>query len=805
MRTLAAIVLVLLAAGIADAQKKPKVVITGARTGLPPGAPSPDASPNYRPGFISKFATWAPIYLEIEVNEEIKDAAGLTIETPDGDEVGTKLTIPFSVLASAKPGQVITTRDLGLMPYVRAASGTGETVLRLRSTKGNDLADPYPIRSFSTNNRTYVVLSLGSKLPGFDLPKEKTGVETESPGFRKGHIQTAAITDVGDLPDRWFGYDAADLVVLTTGTASDAFLRRLFSDRVSDSDRTKRDALLEWIRRGGRLVVTVGSNAGLLAQLPAFRNLMPFDFVPGQPTRTVPNIYFRWYTAGGTLQSTTLTPKSGSLSVAALTQRADRSAQSLLDDRKVGDATGQPLVVQSSLGLGRLSLIAFDLDRPPFTEFDLRPEFWDWVLRECGASRAAASDDSTSHSPGITDEQDELSAAIRTHVDTFEGVPVISFGWVAVFIVLYILVIGPAEYFFLKKVLGRLELTWITFPIIVLSVSAAAYFTAYAVKGRDMRVNKVDIVDIDPASGTIYGQTWFTVFSPRIDTYTVTVSPAAGWTSASPEETAHETLTGWVSGTRGGRASLVRRSYRYHVSPDGSRFADALEEVPIQVWSTKTFSAKWAAPLDATTPVVEAKLEHPPGDASSVTGTIVNRMPLGEIRDVVVIYAGKAYPTAIGSLVPGVERRLVLKGTPWTDWLKSDDFAAEKLASQQSDRLNRNNFGNNDPVVSPSTAFPMLSVLFHEKATSTTSGLKNASLRSLDQSWRLNEKVERRNEVIVVGRVAVTTGPAEETLGDRYSPSQLWLKGMPGDGKPREPIRGAGRQETYVRMYLPVK
>ena len=66
-------------------------------------------------------------------------------------------------------------------------------------------------------------------------------------------------------------------------------------------------------------------------------------------------------------------------------------------------------------------------------------------------------------------------------------------------IVLYILLIGPIEYFFLKRVLGRLELTWITFPIIVLTVSLAAYFTAYSLKGRDLRVNKIDVVDVDPA------------------------------------------------------------------------------------------------------------------------------------------------------------------------------------------------------------------------------------------------------------------------------------------------------------------
>ena len=42
-----------------------------------------------------------------------------------------------------------------------------------------------------------------------------------------------------------------------------------------------------------------------------------------------------------------------------------------------------------------------------------------------------------------------------------------------------------------------MELTWITFPTIVVTVSLLAYYAAYVVKGTDLRVNKIDVVDID--------------------------------------------------------------------------------------------------------------------------------------------------------------------------------------------------------------------------------------------------------------------------------------------------------------------
>ena len=67
---------------------------------------------------------------------------------------------------------------------------------------------------------------------------------------------------------------------------------------------------------------------------------------------------------------------------------------------------------------------------------------------------------------------DEFTGALQGSLDFFEGVPVVSFGWVALFILIYIILIGPVDYLFLKKVVKRLEWTWVTFPVIVITVSA---------------------------------------------------------------------------------------------------------------------------------------------------------------------------------------------------------------------------------------------------------------------------------------------------------------------------------------------
>src|SRR5262249_23323969 len=159
--------------------------------------------------------------------------------------------------------------------------------------------------------------------------------------------------------------------------------------------------------------------------------------------------------------------------------------------------------------------VAFDLDAPPFTTWGGQPEFWkkiQGITRTKPAETAAT----TTYRPNTMEQNDELAGALERELENFQDIPVISFGWVELFILAYIVVVGPLDYLFLKKVVKRLELTWITFPTIVVFVSAAAYFTAYSLKGNDLKINKVDLVDIDMQTSRAYGNTWFTLFSPRI-------------------------------------------------------------------------------------------------------------------------------------------------------------------------------------------------------------------------------------------------------------------------------------------------
>lgn len=761
----------------ATAHARDKVKVTGAAVGFP--VAGGDAR-------TAKFGAWAPVFISFEVTGDATGSAEVLIEVPDPDEIVTAFAVPVDLGS-----------DRTAVGYVRPNGVTTDVTVSVRLKGGAALSEPFRVQVRPREPLQYTVLALGGAPSGFELPRP-AGSADAGP-LRGGRVELAHVANVEQLPDRWYGYDGVDLVLLNTGTAAD-LVKAVFGPDASPANVRKREALVEWARRGGRIVTSLGANAPLAAELPALEPLLPFGPTPGAASREVEVFGLVWpvgAVGGSNTVSGALGGRGTKFAVANLTPRDGRQARVISPPPRAGEDR-PPVMGQGALGLGRVTVVGFDLDGPQLAEFAARADFWDFLLREGGAARASGGDGKPRPPGVLTEDEDEAAVAVRVHDDTFDGVPVVSFGWVAVLIVLYILFVGPVEYYVLKRVLGRLELTWVTFPVIVLTVSALAYYSAYTVKGRDLKVNKLDVVDIDPASNRVYGSTWCTVFSPRIDAYSVGVTPNGGW-AADPSPTG--TAVAAVGAPRAGRPGLTRRRYEY--TPEG------LDGVPIQVWSTKAFAANWSADLEEGTgrPKVKSELYHPPGDRTKVLGTFRHELPVPELTDCVAFYAGQAYPLPGELIVRGSTVRLVLgQGEGAQQWLQSNAKLDALLGRVQSYAERPNPKGGARQAGAPAAAgpLPLWGLLFHEGALRNDEGVvaRNASVRRLDQSWRLSDL--NRDEVIVVGRAAVPVGPAEDVLSGPGSPSKLWLKGLPGAGD-RRPLPGTGRQETWVRFYLPVK
>ena len=478
--------------------------------------------------------------------------------------------------------------------------------------------------------------------------------------------------------------------------------------------------------------------------------------------------------------------------------RPDRASRVLLlnDDRV---AAARPLAYQGAFGLGRVTVVGFDLDRPPVTDWASRGAFWEWLLNEAGPKLGARDFQSRAYQ---TDNPDALLAGLQTHLDTFEGVPVISFGWVALFILGYIVLIGPVDYLVLKKVFGRLEWTWVTFPLIVLLVSLGAYYAAYELKGRDLKVNKLDLVEVDLGGGRVYGRTYFTVFSPRMHYYTLGVEPvtagegnAFAWAGTSAAEPSPGVNLGWQGKAKQLRQSGISRSYavRSGTTPEGQEFNAGLERVPIAVWSTKSFAADWSAPL-ADTPLVESTLQVNTQNPNLLIGNLTSHLPDDALAEARLVWRNQVFD--LPGLARDVPKRVVID-LDRGGLRSADDWARNDLGTSAAPA--------NRPGGAPATAsqFNLWQLGFADKRFGNSSAGASDFARQFDQSWRLSPAWA--DQAIFLARTYRTERPAEDYSRDPASPTRLWVGDTPGPGKSRPALPGSLRQEVFVRAYLPVK
>src|SRR5262249_54029190 len=150
----------------------------------------------------------------------------------------------------------------------------------------------------------------------------------------------------------------------------------------------------------------------------------------------------------------------------------------------------------------------------------------------------------------------------------------------------------------LKKVFRRLEWTWLTFPALVLIVTVAVFWTVNGLQSREFRVNKVDLLDIDQLGGrpTVQGTTWFTLYSPRLASYTVGIEPLAPqWAPAGSVPPPPSGLvlswlgrpedSGFNSYGRQSAQRLFQKEYAFAPGGAGAR------GVPVPYGGTKSFTA----------------------------------------------------------------------------------------------------------------------------------------------------------------------------------------------------------------------
>jgi hypothetical protein len=792
-----AVLLALLALGVSPALADPPHIEQ-----VHIGLPGPNNS------HLSRNGVWAPVFVRLTAGEggNARNEYQLVVVTTDFDEAPYHFRTPVPALSEKEQRTILS--------YVHPGGSGSEFAVRLETADGEEVQKVERLQrglAEVLEPRQILFLAVGAKLPALrqaleaiDQKKLKqqqqqqpdVGVVAVGPEGPEQH-RMAYLEGVDEMPDRWFGYDAADVLVLSTSNA------RGFVEPLLEAGATEqRNALLGWVRRGGTVVLSVGSNHQEVARLLTMLPLLDVEITGGERRSSLP-VVSHWSQSPGQ-------PLREPIEVAKV--KPGPGVKVLVREHVAPGGLGEsPMVMQGSCGLGRVVLVAFDVDTEPFTAWPGQGDFWARIEELAGPRAPLPQTAVQQFAPGQY-TSDELAGDLKTGLEVFQDVPVISFGWVALFILFYIVIVGPLDYLVLKKLFKRPELTWVTFPAVVIVVSVLAYVVAYSVKGDELRINKVDLIEYDlHEPRQAYGTAWFTLFSPRMQNYTLAVEPAAPQWVGGPPAGAQgvnvlSLLEGGGDSLSTGSTSLFQQPYEY------TEDASGLKKIPIPVWATQSFTASWVGSLpkeDEELPVA-VDLHASRIKEGVLSGSVINHLPV-ELQGLTLFYDGKWYALGDEPLGPGEKRNVgpfferIGAGKPLAEWFRGQSLSPGAPSDPSGRRVTQGQLS----LLSSHLA--MQRILFYEASPEQVPS--NSGLRQFDQTWRLREQREfqsrerpaHRAEAILVARAPLYMGPAEELEGQDRSPSRLWLGELPGEGKERPATPGHLFQETYLRIFAPVK
>jgi hypothetical protein len=605
-----------------------------------------------------KVGFWTPVEVAIRGGDEAQTGR-IRLLLPDGDGEMTEVTSDRAV--QVLPGGTSRMRLYAKFGQVEGSLkvqfvADGEVLTSLELTANYDQGRRYfPYAMDSTDE---LILTLG---PALGVASALQAGESNADGPSARVVQ---LPGVEGLPTRWYGLEGVDAVVLATS--------RPEVYRSLTPTQAQSRALIEWVEMGGRLVMCVGREAPELLAPGAVLD----DLAPGKFSEMI------------ALRRTA--PLENYLDT---TERIDAGPRFRVEAPKLVDVEGRiethegrratdlPLVIRAPRVFGEVVFMAIDLDRPPFATWEGRSQVINKLLARTVARAIEVESDALGSVTTVG--YNDLVGQLRAALDQFRGVRMVPFALVAALVVGYLLLIGPLDYWLVKKVLRRMEATWITFPLWVIGISVVAYYSAYWLKGRDLRVNEVELVDVDMASGQIRGTTWSNIFSPRPDTYNLSLDTKLPGVATPPQPP--QVLLSWMGLPGGGlggmssnsKGSLFRDAYQF------SPTLDRLENVPIQVWSTKGITSRWRQ--RASLPL---EFELTEDSERMLRGRLANQLGV-ELRDARLFYDRWVYPIvmipdggeiAVGeSLQPLLSKTLLTRERTEEDRLAVSNYDEESL------------------------------------------------------------------------------------------------------------------------------
>jgi len=721
-------------------------------------------------GGVWRAGNWTPVTLFIRLPRLVPESLmaqtiRLEIGTPDGD--GDQLVWYSDVLVKsclAKPvgeGVLLSPTLVGrykgdlleLKTCVRIGSPRGRIVVRLSDSGGlltEKTFEAEKTRGFprAVGDAQAIYVMVGEESAGL---KEALAEQEASPRQRP---VVATLSGIEHLPGCWLGYEAAAGVIVSFGS-------RETVEKIHQLAEELR-ALRGWVASGGRLVVGFDPAALQLARAQDW-DLVGWC-VPGQVEKPVP--FSRARCAAIELFAGARNP----LGAGGLIGLAGQTLVFLKEPRgNVEAAEGQlPLVIRHPVGLGQVLWCAFPLDHPLIANWrDRRLLFARLLELPVGTGMGGEVIPATAHFG-----YEDLAGQLRSSLDRFPGVTLLPFGLVAGLMLLHILLIGPADYFLMRRFPRHRWVAWASLAIAVVAFGGLAYWMVGWTKGTDIQVRQVHLIDIASGEGTVCLTTWATVYSPLCRQVDLAARPSLpGGSSWSGEISGALAWWGLPGEGFGGmsslRADILGEKHQYFASPEWNSLANVFF-LPA---GTKAFLARWMGRAETTLVTHELTIQ-----GGELAGWIRNQVPV-ELEDCQLVFGRYVYQ--LGSL-PSGGAVFVGRQTPRRDL--RGFLTGTQLVREKETYLTQTT--PYDPA-SRDPAYILRMMMFHESAGGTGyTGLLHIHQGFLDFSSLL-----RTQQAILICRAE---GPAQAAGGIELSLSAQ-----------KAVLRGQVENQVIYRFVLP--
>ncbi|MBC7964454.1 MAG: hypothetical protein H7Z17_00905, partial [Fuerstia sp.] len=329
-------------------------------------------------------------------------------------------------------------------------------------------------------------------------------------------LAVMSLKSLDDLPPSRRGLDSVDYLLLIDGY---------------ELSETQRQAVEEWVTSGGHLIVSCGSKLPQLLQSTVGSWLQPvFQIEPtlmySQDLSALQN-----FVSGSSQLQTFRKP------VPIMKLRSNQAWS-------VVDSINGPLMQRVSYGAGMISVVAVDLDEKPVNQWLSLPQLYEMLIfsQHLDLAENRTSRSGRISSSGVSDLATQLAAVS----DAVPAADRWSSWSVMLLILVFLLVIGPMDYLIVVRLLKKPHLTWLTFPIMILTTCALAV-SWLGTREAALVVRQVHLLDVAQpgARQTIRLRSWESVSAADSGHISVSAKPLPISTTAGQQVTDAPMTVSW--------------------------------------------------------------------------------------------------------------------------------------------------------------------------------------------------------------------------------------------------------------------